>query len=166
MDTYTTLYTAGSVPALVSTMITIIYFAVKLITYFINASTREAESRKGTLHNSIRTRPGLNERNRRPWPSLPEHTKIPLQHRRKWQWAVATDHPARIFTHVHDTYASLPLKMIQGIRQCPHYEQMLKDTKAEGVHIPGPQGPHINTTGIPPKRSKRGRCHRPRTTTL
>ena len=26
--------------------------------------------------------------------------------------------------------------MIQGIRQCPHYEQMLKDTKAEGVHIP------------------------------
>ena len=53
MDAYTTLYTAGGVPALVSTAITIIYFTVKLITYLFNASTREAESRKGTLHNSL-----------------------------------------------------------------------------------------------------------------
>ena len=40
------------------------------------------------------------------------------------------------YTQNGKTYASLPLEMIQGIRQCPHYEQMLKDTKAEGVHIP------------------------------
>ena len=40
------------------------------------------------------------------------------------------------YTQNGKTYASLPLKMIQGIRQCPHYEQMLKDKKAEGVHIP------------------------------
>ena len=36
MDAYSTLYTAGSVPALVSTAITIIYFTVKLIAYIIN----------------------------------------------------------------------------------------------------------------------------------
>ena len=53
MHAYTTLYTAGGIPALVSTAITIIYFAVKLITYVLNAGTREAESRKGTLHNSL-----------------------------------------------------------------------------------------------------------------
>ena len=53
MDAYTSLYTAGGVPALVSTAITIVYFFIKLITYFIHAGTREAESREGTLHNSI-----------------------------------------------------------------------------------------------------------------
>ena len=40
------------------------------------------------------------------------------------------------YTQNGKTYASLPLEMIQGIRQCLYYEQMLKDTKAEGVHIP------------------------------
>ena len=34
------------------------------------------------------------------------------------------------------TYASLPTELLQGIRQCPHYEQMLKDAAAEGVQIP------------------------------
>ena len=43
MDAYSSLYTAGGVPALVSTTITIIYFAVKLITYVFNASTRVTE---------------------------------------------------------------------------------------------------------------------------
>ena len=40
------------------------------------------------------------------------------------------------YTQNGKTYASLPLEMIQGLRQCPLYDQMLKDTKAEGVHIP------------------------------
>ena len=34
------------------------------------------------------------------------------------------------------TYASLLTELLQGIRQCPHYEQMLKDAAAEGVQIP------------------------------
>ena len=34
------------------------------------------------------------------------------------------------------TYASLLTEMLQGIKQCPHYEQMLKDCAAEGVQIP------------------------------
>ena len=34
------------------------------------------------------------------------------------------------------TYLSLPTKMLQGIRQCPHYEQMLKDCATQGVQIP------------------------------
>ena len=34
------------------------------------------------------------------------------------------------------TYASLPLEMIQGIQQCPHYKQMKKDCEAEGIHLP------------------------------
>ena len=34
------------------------------------------------------------------------------------------------------TYASLPTELLQGIKQCPHYEQLLKDTAAEGVQIP------------------------------
>ena len=33
-------------------------------------------------------------------------------------------------------YASLPLEMIQNIQQCPHYTQMKKDCKAEGVQLP------------------------------
>ena len=33
------------------------------------------------------------------------------------------------------TYTSLPTEMLQGIQQCPHYEQMLKDCTAEGVQI-------------------------------
>ena len=53
MDTYTALYTAGGVPALVSTAITIVYFIIKLVTYFIHAGTREAKSQEGTLHNSL-----------------------------------------------------------------------------------------------------------------
>ena len=46
---------------------------------------------------------------------------------------------------------SLPIKMLQGIQQCPHYEQMLKDCTAGGVQIPknilaqDPQGSHILT---------------------
>ena len=49
MDTYTFLYTAGSVPALVSTVITIIYFIIKFLRYMFNAGTGETESQKKTL---------------------------------------------------------------------------------------------------------------------
>ena len=49
MDTYTSLYTTGGVPALVSTMITIIYFAVKFLSFVLNARTRVTEGRKRTL---------------------------------------------------------------------------------------------------------------------
>ena len=34
------------------------------------------------------------------------------------------------------TLASLPLEMIQGIQQCPHFEQIKKDCKAEGIELP------------------------------
>ena len=34
------------------------------------------------------------------------------------------------------TYKSLPTELLQGIRQCPHFEQMLKDTATEVVQIP------------------------------
>ena len=34
------------------------------------------------------------------------------------------------------TYASLPTELLQGIRQCLHYKQMLKDVAAKGVQIP------------------------------
>ena len=33
------------------------------------------------------------------------------------------------------TYASFPTELLQGIKQCPHYEQMLKDAATEGVQI-------------------------------
>ena len=33
-------------------------------------------------------------------------------------------------------YASLSTELLQGIKQCPHYEQMLKDAATEGVQIP------------------------------
>ena len=46
-------------------------------------------------------------------------------------------HPGPYFYQMAGkTYASLPIKILQGIRQCPHYEQMLKDAAAEGVQIP------------------------------
>lgn len=46
-------------------------------------------------------------------------------------------HPGPYFYQMEGkTYASLPIEMLQGIRQCPHYKQMLKDAEAEGVHIP------------------------------
>ena len=48
MDAYTSLYTAGSIPALVSTMITIIYFAVKfLCTTFLMPVPERPKARKG-----------------------------------------------------------------------------------------------------------------------
>ena len=53
MDAYTSLYTAGGVPALVSTAVTVIYVAIKLITYCLNASTGKTESRQGAVYNSI-----------------------------------------------------------------------------------------------------------------
>ena len=34
------------------------------------------------------------------------------------------------------TYASLLTELLQGIKQCPHYEQMLKDAATKGVQIP------------------------------
>ena len=33
------------------------------------------------------------------------------------------------------TYTSLPLEMMQGIQQCPHFEQMMKDCAGEGIEI-------------------------------
>ena len=55
MDTNTTLFSTGGIPALVSTAITIIYFTGKFLFYIINASTREAEGRKRTLHSGAST---------------------------------------------------------------------------------------------------------------
>ena len=49
MDAYTSLYTTGGIPALVSTTITIIYFAVKFLSYVFNAGTRTTEGRERTL---------------------------------------------------------------------------------------------------------------------
>ena len=49
MDAYTSLYTTGGIPALVSTAITIIYFAVKFITYVFNASTRAIKGQERML---------------------------------------------------------------------------------------------------------------------
>ena len=34
------------------------------------------------------------------------------------------------------TFASLPIEMIQGIQQCPLFDQMKKDCAAEGIEIP------------------------------
>ena len=33
------------------------------------------------------------------------------------------------------THASLPTKMLQGIQQCPYYNEMLKDCAAQGIQI-------------------------------
>ena len=33
-------------------------------------------------------------------------------------------------------FASIPAEMIQNIKDCPHYTQMLKDCEAEGVQLP------------------------------
>ena len=46
-------------------------------------------------------------------------------------------HPGPYFYQMEDkTYASLPIEILQGIRQYPLYEQMLKDAVVEGVQIP------------------------------
>ena len=34
------------------------------------------------------------------------------------------------------TFASLPIEMLQGIQQSPHFEQMKKDCAAEGIELP------------------------------
>ena len=135
MDAYTTLYTAGGVPALVSTAITIIYFAVKLITYVFNAERPKARKGHCTIVYPDTTRAQRAERK-----ALAKFTRIYQDTiTKQMNMAEGSGHsqPGPYFyTQNGKTYASLPLEMIKGIRQCPHYEQMLKDMKAEGVHIP------------------------------
>ena len=101
MDTYTTLYTAGGIPALVSTAITIIYFTVKLIAYTLNAGTRETKSRKRTLHNSLpRHKQGSTGGTEGPCAkftlNIPRYN---YETDRQWPRTVVTDNLARTFTH-------------------------------------------------------------------
>ena len=113
-----------------STAITIIYFAVKFIVYFLNAG----KGRCTIVYPDI-TRAQRVERK-----AIAKFTRTYKNTVTK-QMTMAEGSGQKplgpyFYTQNGKTYASLPLEMIQGIRQCPHYEQMLKDVEAEGGHIP------------------------------
>ena len=158
MDAYTTLYTAGSVPALVSTAITIIYFAVKLITYFINAGARETESRKGTLHNSLsRHDQGSTSGTEGPgqvYPNIPRYS-YNTEDNGRGQWPQTT-RPVFLHTERQDLRIS-PTRDDTGDKTMPPLRTNVEGYKSRRSSYPkddirsGSQGPYINTARIPPK---------------
>ena len=158
MDAYTSLYTAGGVPALVSTAITIVYFLIKLVTYFLHAGTREAESREGTLHNSISGHdqgsasgaegPGQVYLN---IPRYPYNT----EDNGRGQWPQTT-RPVFLHTERQDLRIS-PTRDDTGDKTMPPLRTNVEGYKGRRSSYPrddirpGSQGPHPNTTGIHPK---------------
>ena len=157
MDAYTSLYTAG-VPALVSTAITIVYFLIKLVTYFLHAGTREAESREGTLHNSISGHdqgsasgaegPGQVYLN---IPRYPYNT----EDNGRGQWPQTT-RPVFLHTERQDLRIS-PTRDDTGDKTMPPLRTNVEGYKGRRSSYPrddirpGSQGPHLNTAGIHPK---------------
>ena len=141
-----------------STTITIIYFAVKLITYFLNAGTREAESRKGTLHNSLSGHDqGSTSRTEGPgqvYPNIPRYTYNTDENGRG-QWPQTT-RPIFLHTEWQDLRIS-PTRADTGDKTMPPLRTNVEGYKGRRSSYPrddtrqGPQGPHINTAGIPPK---------------
>ena len=158
MDAYTSLYTAGGVPALVSTAITVIYVAVKLITYCINASTRKAESRQGTVYNSLSGHnQGPASRTQGPGqvyshiPGYPYNTKD----NGTGQWPQTT-RPIFLHTERQDLRIS-PTQDDTGDKTMPPLRTNAEGYKGQRSSYPrddigsGSQGSHPNTAGIPPK---------------
>ena len=155
MDAYTTLYTAGGVPALVSTAITVIYFAVKFIVYFLNAGTREAEGGKGMLHDS------LPRHNQRSMGGTESHSQVYLNIRKysdktndngRGQWSEAT-RPVFLHTEQQDLCISPTRDDTRDTAMPP------LRANAEGCRgrrrsysrdniSPGPHGSYPHTTGI------------------
>ena len=158
MDAYTSLYTVGGVPAMVFTTITIIYFAVKLIAYCINDGTGKAESRKGTVHNSLSGHnqgstsgtegPGQVYSNIQ---GYPYNTKD----NGRGQWPQTT-RPIFLHTERQDLRIS-PTLDDTGDKTMPPLRTNVEGYQSRRSSYPrddirsGSQGPYINTAGIPPK---------------
>ena len=162
MDAYSTLYTTGGVPALVSTAITIIYFAVKLIAYVLHASTRETESQKRMLYHHLPTHnqssmSGMespceiykdisgnscetDDNGRRQWPRSPRTILLP---------------------NGGQNVCFSPNRNAAGNQTMPPLQTNVEGCGGQrSSHTrdnisPGPQGPHINATGVFTK-SRRG----------
>ena len=158
MDAYTSLYTAGRVPALVSTAVTIIYFIVKLITYCINASTGKAESRQGAVYNSLSGHSqGPASRTQSPgqvYSHLPGY-HYDTKDNGTAQWS-STTRPVFLHSERQDLCIS-PTRDDTGNKTMPPLQ-----TNAEGYtgrRSSNPrddigsqsQGSHLNTAGIPPQ---------------
>ena len=158
MDAYTSLYTAGSIPALVSTAITIIYFAVKLIAYCINASTRETQSRKGTLHNSLSGHDqGSTSRTEGPgqvYSNIPGYSYNTKDNGRG-QWPQTTQpiflHTERQDLRISSTRDDTGDKTMPPLRTNVEGYQSRRSSYPRDDIRSGSQGPYINTAAIPPK---------------
>ena len=155
MDAYTTLYTAGGVPTLVSTAITIIYFAVKIIAYVLNAGTRETKSQKGTLHNSLpRHNQGSKGGTEGPcevYLNIPRYN-YETEDNGRGQWPQST-RPILLHTEQQDLGIS-PSRDATGDKAMPPLRVNVEGCRGRRSSYPrddtspGPQGPHLNTTGI------------------
>ena len=158
MDAYTSLYTAGGVPALVSMAVTVIYFAVKLITYCINASTGKAESRQGTVYNSI---PGHNQgpasRTQSPGQIYSHVPGYPYSAKDNGtgQWPLAT-RPIFLHSEQQDVCIS-PTRDDTGDKTVPPLRGNAEGHTSRRSSYPRDdigsrsQSSHFNTTGIPPQ---------------
>ena len=158
MDAYTSLYTVSGVPALVSMTITVIYIAVKLITYCINASTEKTESRQGAVYNS------LSGHNQGPASGTQGpgqvYLHIPGYHYNTkdngtGQWPQTT-RPVFLHTERQDICIS-PTRDDTGDKTMPPLQTNAEGYKGRRSSYPrddigsGSQGSHPNTAGIPLK---------------
>ena len=137
MDTSTSVfYAATGLPALVSTGITILYFFLKACSYVINAISHQTKRRVATPTTSGGeqehcTNPG-EESNTEIRQQIQRHISEPRQYGGRPEWPTGTV----LLSRRGQTYASLPLGMIQGIQQSPLFEQIQKDCEAEGIELP------------------------------
>ena len=158
MDAYTSLYTVGGVPALVSTAITVIYFAVKLITYCINASTGKAESRQGTVYNSLSGHDqGSASGTQGPGQVYPHIPGYPYNTKDngRGQWPQTTQpiflHTERQDLRISPTRDDTGDKTMPPLRTNVEGYQGRRNSYHRDDIASGSQGSHFNTVGIPPK---------------
>ena len=155
MDAYTSLYTAGGVPALVSTAVTIVYFLIKLVMHLIHAGTREAESREGTLHNSISGHDqGSASEAEGPgqiYPNIPRHP-YSTEDNGRGQWPQTT-RPLFLHTEWQDLRIS-PTRDDTGDKTMPPLRTNVEGYKGrrstysrDDIRSES-QGPHLDTAGI------------------
>ena len=128
-------YAAAGLPALVSTGITILYFFLKACSYVINAISHQTKRRVATPTTSGGQQEHCTNPGEESNTEIHQYKDI-FQNQDSMAEGQNDPQGPYFYQEGGKTYASLPLRMIQGIQQSPLFEKMQKDCKAEGIELP------------------------------
>ena len=128
------LYVAAGLPALISTGITFVYFFLRACRYLFDAISHQTKGRVATATSGS---------------GKPEHSSI-MEKKAIQKFmnknsgaiqnimAEGPKDPQGPFLYQEGgkTYSSLPVGMLQNIKESPLFEKMKKDCQAKGIEIP------------------------------